>query len=548
MMVTRRFKAWAAGSAETFLATLVLILSPTARGEVDLLQQYPTKLIAGDLNPDHARSWDFRDGDVFRLTQFRLKAGKDLRVEVGPADLGIGHCADGAVWAVVIPRTSGKLTSPAADREETVSHIWLRFHPKEINRLFPPETVFADGAAYGLAQMRFIANAKMTSSCQANGKPMIPEPKEVLVDIDTREGLRRFFTVDLETQTAPYFDGFENQSLPQPPVLTPKLAQAAFDQLWERFDRDYAMFVIRPEVDWAKLREQYRPKALASKSTYEFADLCAQMLKPLRDLHVWLTVAGNNVPVYNRPRSANANPGAYRAILGDVKGEGNVAWAVTTNNIGFIAIFALNNAKISAQCSAALEHMRNTRGLIVDLRLNNGGGEQFAKPFAGRFLEKEFIYAHDRQRNGSDHTNLTEMYNRRVEPRGPWRYDRPVLLLIGEKCISSAESFVGMMTGDAKVTTMGDHTCGSSGNPEIIDLPLDMTVSVPRWIDYLPDGTLLDERGFQPQIPFKPLPGAFEGERDDLLSAALLRLSRLPLPGQPIEGPAFDSTMEDLRQ
>ena len=144
------------------------------------------------------------------------------------------------------------------------------------------------------------------------------------------------------------------------------------------------------------------------------------------------------------------------------------------------------------------------------------------------------------------HTNLTEKYERKVAPRGPWRYNRPVMLLIGQKCMSSNESFIGMMTGDPEVTTMGDHTCGSSGNPEIVNLPLEMTVSVPQWIDYLPDGTPLDERGFQPQIPFKPAPGAFEGDRDDLLTAALARLSEAPLPEKPIEGPVFERSTADL--
>jgi len=56
--------------------------------------------------------------------------------------------------------------------------------------------------------------------------------------------------------------------------------------------------------------------------------------------------------------------------------------------------------------------------------------------------------------------------------------------------------FIGMMTGATNVTTMGARTAGSSGNPKIINLPLDITVSVPRWITYLPDGTTpLDERG-----------------------------------------------------
>jgi hypothetical protein len=516
------------------------------RGEVDLLERYPTKLTAGDTRPDQARSWEFADGDIFRVRGFQLEVGKEFRIEVGTADLGIGHCADGAVWAVLIPRVSGTLTSPAANREEAISHVWLRFHPKEITRLFPPQMVSADGATNLLALMRAIANAKFTSSWHAGMNAMIPEPKDMTVDVDTKDGPRRFFGVDTEAQTARYVAAFENRSVRQPPDLTPILAEEAFDKLWEAFDRKYAMFVLRPEVDWAKLREKYRPKALASKSTHEFADVSADMLKNLRDLHVWLTVAGANVPVFDRPRSANANPQAWRAILGNLKQEGQVAWAITSNNIGYINIYGWNDSKISAECGEALEKMRNTRGLIVDVRLNGGGGEPLARQFAGRFLEKEFVYAYSQFRNGPNHTDLTEKYERKVEPRGPWRYNRPVVLLIGQKCMSSNESFVGMMTGDPEVTTMGDHTCGSSGNPEIVNLPLEMTVSVPQWIDYLPDGTPLDERGFQPQIPFKADPGAFEGDRDDLLKAAIARLSDSPLPDKPIEGPVFDRLTADL--
>ena len=89
--------------------------------------------------------------------------------------------------------------------------------------------------------------------------------------------------------------------------------------------------------------------------------------------------------------------------------------------------------------------------------------------------------------------------------------------------MSSAESFVGMMTGDPNVTTMGDHTCGSSGNPKIYKLPLDMTVvAVPVWIDYKPDGTPLDEKGFQPQIPLLSRnSNAFAGKRDDSIDSRL---------------------------
>jgi hypothetical protein len=388
--------------------------------------------------------------------------------------------------------------------------------------------------------MRAIANAKFTSSWHAGMNAMIPEPKDITVDVDTKEGMRRFSVVDTAAQTAKYVAAFEQRAVKPPPAFNAKSAAAAFNQLWEAFDRDYAMFVLRPEVDWAKMRKEYRPKALASQSTYEFADVCAEMLRPLRDLHVWMTVAGVNVPVFNRPRSANSNPSAHHAILGELHQAGRVHWAATADKIGFIAIYGWNTGpEIPAQVDEALEQMRDTRGLIVDVRLNGGGDEPTAEKVASRFLEEEFVYAYSQFRNGPKQTNLTEKYGRKIGPRGPWRYDRPVVLLIGQKCMSSNESFIAMMSGNPEVTIMGDHTCGSSGNPKIVKLPLEMTVSVPRWIDYLPDGTPLDEKGVQPQVPFNPAPGAFEGERDDLLTAALERLRKVAVPTTTIERSAY---------
>jgi len=513
---------------------LLMLAMPLRAENVDLLKKYPTTLTAGDTTAEHAREWEFSDADVFVLTKFNFALGDKLKIETGSADLGIGHCADGAVWAVVIPREQGTLTSSATDKSENIAHIWLRFHPGEIAHLFPPETVTGEGANTLAAEMRAIANFKMNSSWQAGGRAMIPGPKDLTLDVDVKSGLRRFFMVDTAAGTAEYVDAFLHEPVKLPPVITPELAAKAFDQLWEAFDRDWAMFILRPEVDWNKLREQYRPRALASKSTYEFAGICAEMLKPLRDLHVGLTVANADVPVFNRPRSANANPAADADMLGNMTDAGRVQWTVTADKIGYIAIYGWDDDSIPAACDAALEHMRDTRGLILDVRLNGGGGEPLAGEVAGRFVKQPFVYAFDQYRNGPEHTNLTEKFERRVAPRGPWRYDRPVLVLIGQKCMSSNESFVGMMGGDPDAQTMGDHTCGSSGNPKIIRLPLEVTVRLPQWIDYLPDGTPLDEHGFKPQIPFKAEPGAFEGNRDDLLTAAIERMRKLPLPDKPI--------------
>jgi C-terminal processing protease CtpA/Prc len=57
--------------------------------------------------------------------------------------------------------------------------------------------------------------------------------------------------------------------------------------------------------------------------------------------------------------------------------------------------------------------MRDTRGLIMDVRLNGGGDEPTAGAVAGRFLQEEFVYAYSQYRNGPSHTNLTESMSAR---------------------------------------------------------------------------------------------------------------------------------------
>ncbi|HEY5914187.1 MAG TPA: Ig-like domain-containing protein [Verrucomicrobiae bacterium] len=193
------------------LETTRLQMEPLRPG--DLLQEYPTQLTAGDPAPEHARPWRFEREDIFHVSKFGLTVGQELRVELGDADLGIGYCDDGALWAVLIPREGGMISSRAAAGPEQPAHIWLRFHPRDIGRLFPPETITADGAEELEPKMCAIANLKMMSSWSAEGMATIPGPGQMTVDVDTTNGLRRFFTVDTQAGTALYSAEFETRGV-----------------------------------------------------------------------------------------------------------------------------------------------------------------------------------------------------------------------------------------------------------------------------------------------------------------------------------------------
>jgi hypothetical protein len=196
-----------------WLCGLLIAVWPSTGVGLDLLERYPTKLVAGDARGDHARPWQISGADLYQLSKFNFEVGKHLQVHVGSADLGIGHCADGAVWAVIIPRKEGSISSAQNNQPEAIAHVWLRFHPKQVNRLFPSETVSLGGKSNLVQQVRSIANAKIRSSWQSNGRAMIPQPKDMTVDVDTTGGVRRFFSVDTQAGTADYVDAFEKRTV-----------------------------------------------------------------------------------------------------------------------------------------------------------------------------------------------------------------------------------------------------------------------------------------------------------------------------------------------
>jgi C-terminal processing protease CtpA/Prc len=90
--------------------------------------------------------------------------------------------------------------------------------------------------------------------------------------------------------------------------------------------------------------------------------------------------------------------------------------------------------------------------------------------------------------------------------------------------MSSAESFALALAQCPQVTTLGDFTAGSSGNPQEVDTDCGIIVNVPQWIDMDPHGKPIDVVGVAPQVKVEAQPKDFKGNRDPVLTAALERL------------------------
>jgi hypothetical protein len=470
--------------------------------------------------------------DVWIVTSYEITLNGALELRGDRSTVVFGRDGTGVLWAVILPDMPHPITGTLASEGEHARSILLRFAPSEIGRIFPAETVEQRGDPWLRYEARRIASRKMVWrwATPAGNPTIVPRPITI-VDVDTIEGPRRFWVINRDANHAERIEDFTDRPTPPLQPIDRDEALSAFDEVWSAFDREYAKFVDLPHVNWNALREQYRAFAEDADTTFALGAIISEMLAHLEDLHIWVRAGDDWLPGYFRDRPLNANWEATRSHLAEQHTAGNdLLWGRTADGIGYLSIFRLFDQELPQHVDVALDALRNTKGMIIDLRFNGGGDELLARAVAGRFAAEPVIYSKNNYRNGPRHDDLSAAIDRVLEPRGPWRYDAPVICLQGRITFSSAESFAAMFAALPNVTTLGSPTGGSSANPRQLALDCGIVVNLPRWRDLLPDGAPIEGRGVPPQITVEHTPSDFTNERDPVFDAALAELRKRIAP------------------
>jgi C-terminal processing protease CtpA/Prc len=276
-----------------------------------------------------------------------------------------------------------------------------------------------------------------------------------------------------------------------------------FDDVWRTFDEIYPYFEFK-EIDWVRARVEHRPAAERAATQQQLADAVVALLGSLRDIHVTIKRPdGSQISTYTPKRAANWDRAAWSAHVNRGEwhqGQTNWGWARFAE-VGYIAIGQFNPAQVKIEeVDAAIEQLRPSSAMIIDVRMNGGGNSQLADQIAGRFLAASRVGGFVRYRNGPRHGDLGPFMPITVSPRGPWQYQRPVIVLAGRGSFSSTEMFVGLMREVPHVTIVGDTTGGGSGNPAFYDLGEGWEYSVSRWIHYTADRTVVEWNGIPPDV------------------------------------------------
>ena len=309
-----------------------------------------------------------------------------------------------------------------------------------------------------------------------------------------------------------------------------------FDYFYAVMDELYAFFDLH-EVDWKAQGEQFRSRVGPETTERELYEIFTTMLEDVDDGHLSLTAtidgererfAGQRTrtlgPIlraeYHKKKKRKESMGRFqtdwffgtkkrmRRVLGrsstDAAG-GNVLWG-RIGDVGYITVYGMggfdddDDASIDEEVAAvhriigqAVTDLADTRKMIVDVTLNQGGLDDVGRAIASHFAA-ERTFAYDKQPFRKE-TPRQRFY---VEPAEGPRYLKPVILVTSDVTVSAAETFTMSMRSLPNVTHVGTTTMGALS--DILDKTLpngwDLAISHEIYLDH--EGVLWEGKGIPP--------------------------------------------------
>jgi hypothetical protein len=249
-----------------------------------------------------------------------------------------------------------------------------------------------------------------------------------------------------------------------------------FDVFWQTFAENYNSFGHR-NINWRAVRDQYRPMVTSDTSPKELFSIFKQMITLLGDAHTEIDDNKGNdfTPKRLGTRDEKDIPKdkADKATNRYLKDTLNVSriqnfandwisYADLPDGRGYLRIddfaeygkpdeFLVNSAVLTNVLNMVFTAQRvaTLKGLIIDVRFNDGGDDALALQIAGRLTNTPYVAFRKQARNDpNDPTKHTPLQTVMVNPTpGVPHYTGPIQLLASDLTISAGETFTMDLLG-----------------------------------------------------------------------------------------------------
>ena len=308
-------------------------------------------------------------------------------------------------------------------------------------------------------------------------------------------------------------------------IISPGANQniADFEAAWHRINDIYPYLEFK-KINWDSIYTVYRPRAENAKGD-EFYLVLRDLLAELKDGHVYYrTQGGGEVYPYYPPRHWKDrhaySPFVVRKYfdkqlkLTDSK---SVEYEIIPGNIGYAFLSGFHENYLTNEFPGVLEYLKNTKGLILDIRQKRGGNTKNIEAVVTRFITEPLI------RNDA-YIDGEKVDWPPFQPQGPFQYTNPVVVLINGSTFSAGEFTTEMLKQLPHVTAVGDTTGGGSaggGDESLYYLPSGKSISV-DFIDIRRyDGLPWEWLGVAPDIRIEQTEKDIAAGRDKQLEYAI---------------------------
>jgi C-terminal processing protease CtpA/Prc len=297
-----------------------------------------------------------------------------------------------------------------------------------------------------------------------------------------------------------------------------------FDQLWAEFDGYYAFFELK-QIDWRALYDDYRPHVGPGTAPEDLFKVMAEMLDNLHDGHVSLHAPFADhyyTAMFGRaPRNFDFTVVQQRYLTSANHTAQGLRYGLVAADVGYVWIPSFGGNNLVDDFDHALAALGSVRGLIVDIRDNEGGSNENSTPMAERLADAKRAYRLIQYRNGPAHDDFTALRTDSIGPAGSVRFTGPVALLTNRHTFSAAEDFALALRTMPHVLSVGDTTGGGGGNPIARELANGWSYRIPRWIAYTPDTVSIEGVGLAPDTTVWITANDAAQTRDTILEVAL---------------------------
>lgn len=238
-----------------------------------------------------------------------------------------------------------------------------------------------------------------------------------------------------------------------------------FEAAWQRVKSVYPYLAFK-RIDWDSIYTVYRPRAEKARGD-EIYLVLRDMLAELKDGHVYYQTNGGGevYPYYPQRHFKDRhgyNPFVVRKYFDRelrLSESRSIEYEILLGNIGYLFISDFHEDYLIKEFSGILQYLRNTKGLIIDIRQKRGGGYDNVKAVVTRFMTAA-LPAPDFYLLG------TKVDLPAFQPRGPFIYTNPVIVLINGSTFSAGELCTEILKQLPNVTAVGDTTGGGSAGSQ----------------------------------------------------------------------------------